>query len=170
MVGQPNVVPTTSPIPSQPTVIETSQSDPPPSDPVVDQTKIEETLLNRNSFNHNNIGLIIGVVVAALMVVTIITLTLALGFVKCMKDHKNEVSMATNEAYGTELQDKTVYMEGDTYDYPSMDDQAKSSINTKQNEAYATSAEAKRCVAYAILLLKPSDVWHMLLLLKPSHA
>ena len=57
--------------------------------------------------------------------------------------------MATNEAYGTGLQDTAVYTRGDTYNYPSVDDQATSSIDTKKNEAYATNAEVKPCIAYA---------------------
>ena len=114
---------------------------------MADQTETEETLRNQNSNSyHSIIGLII---VAALVVVIFITLAVVLGFARCMKYQKNEVPTITNEAYGTALQDTTVYMEGDTYDYPSMDDPPMKSINTKQNEAYATNAEAKRCVAYA---------------------
>ena len=56
--------------------------------------------------------------------------------------------MITNQAYGTALHDTAVNTEGNTYDYPSMENQPKSSIDTKINEAYATNAEAKPCIAY----------------------
>ena len=79
----------------------------------------------------------------------IITLPVVLCLARCMKNHKNSIAMATNKAYGTGLQDTAVYTEGDTYDYPSIDDHATSSIDTKKNEAYATNAEAKPCMAYA---------------------
>ena len=56
--------------------------------------------------------------------------------------------MATNQAYGTALHNIAMNTEGNTYDYPSMDNQAKSSIDTKMNEAYATNTKANPCVAY----------------------
>ena len=65
-----------------------------------------------------------------------------------VKNQKNDVPMATNEAYGTGLQDTAMYTEGDTYDYLSIDDHATSSTDIKKNEAYATNAEAKPCIAY----------------------
>ena len=135
-----------------------SHSDPPVTnlsevtDPVLNQSDAEETPPYHNSgflSNRSNIGLTVGVIIAALVVAIIITLAVVFGFVRHMKNQKNEVPMATNEAYGTGLQDMITYTEGDTYDYPSVNDQAKSFIDTKINEAYATNAEAKPCIAYA---------------------
>ena len=77
-----------------------------------------------------------------------ITLTLVLGFARYVKFHKHEaLTIVLNEDCSTANQDT----ERDTGDYPSMpDDQAMESINIKQNEAYATNAEAKlQCVACA---------------------
>ena len=113
--------------------------------------QIEETPPNHNcdsSSNHKNI-IHVGIIVAALVVAIIVTLALVLGFVVFMKIHKNKVPMVTNEAYGTGRKDTVVNPEKNGYDYPSMDDQAIKSIDTTQNEAYATNAEAKPCVAYA---------------------
>ena len=135
------IAPTTLPSSPEPTLPgPLSATYPSPiTDPEVDQTPP----------NHTNIGLFTGIIVAVLVVAIIITLALVLGLAVCMRNHKNKVPMVTNEAYGTGLQDTTVYTEGDTYDYPSMDDQAIRSIDTKPNEAYAASIEAKPCVAYA---------------------
>ena len=151
----PNIAPTSTPAPSKPTQMEKLLSDPSVTnlsevtDPVFGQSKTVETPPNHSSNSLSNIGQLVGIIVAVLVVAMIITLAVVLGFARCMKLHKNAVSMTTNEAYGTTFQDTTVCMEGDTYDYPSMEDQAIKSIDTKQNEAYATSAEAKPCVAYA---------------------
>ena len=147
----PNIAPT--PIPIKPTPTDMSQPNPPVTDPsqvtdlVTDQSKTEETHSN-DSFS--NIGLVVGIIVAVLMMIMIVTLAAVLGYITCVKNQKKDIPMVTNEAYGTGLQDTAaVFVEGDTYDYPSMDDQAKSSIDTKINEAYATNAETKPCVAYA---------------------
>ena len=118
---------------------------------MLDQSGTEDTPLNHGSDPHFNTGLIVAITVSALMVVIIVLLTAVLCFVICrhVKNQKNDVPMATNEACGTGLQDTAMYTEGDTYDYPSIDDQATDSIDTKKNEAYATNAEAKPCMAYA---------------------
>ena len=115
------------------------------ADSILDQSGTDDNLLNNSG---DTLGLIAGSVVAALMVIIIIILTAVLGFIIVYKKQKKEVPMATNQAYGTALYDTAVNTEGDTYDYPSMDNQATSSIDTKINKAYATNAEAKPCIAY----------------------
>ena len=139
---------TTLPVaPSQPILTEPNPvtSTDKVADSILDQTGTEDNPLNNSS---DTLGLIAVSVVAALMVIIIVILTAVLGFIIVYKKQKKEVSMATNQAYGTALQDTAVNTEGDTYDYPSTDNQAKSSIDTKMNEAYATNAEAKPCIAY----------------------
>ena len=54
--------------------------------------------------------------------------------------------MMTNEAYGVVLQDMTTSGEDSAYSYPSVD--PASSIEGRQNEAYATNVAAQRNVAY----------------------
>jgi hypothetical protein len=137
-----NIMPTTSPVPPEPISMELN--------PVTNPDKITDSMLDQPGTEDNplNTGLIVGIVAGALMVVMIVILTVVLGFIIIHKKQKKEVPTATNMAYGTALHDTAVHTEGDTYDYPSMDDQAKSSIDMKTNEAYATNAEVKPCVAY----------------------
>ena len=118
---------------------------------MIDQSGTKDTLLNHGSDTHFNTRLIVAITVTALMVVIIVILTPVLCFViyTRVKNQKNDVPMATNEAYVPGLQDTAAYTQGDTYDYPCIDDQATSSINTKKNEAYAMNAEVKPCIAYA---------------------
>ena len=118
------------------------------TDSMLDQSGTEDNPLNNGSDTLGNTGLITGGVVAVLMVIIIVILTAVLGFIIIYKKQKKEVPMTTNQAYGTALHDTAVNTEGDTYDYPSMDNQAKSSIDTMMNVAYAINAEARPCVAY----------------------
>ena len=122
------------------------------TDSILVRTMTEDSPLRASDPDSNNIGLIAGVVVVALMVITIVTLTTVLGLIIYMrvKNQKSDVPVATNEACGAGLQDTAVYAGEDTYDYPSMDGQTTSSIDTKINEAYATNVEAKPCTAYGI--------------------
>ena len=144
----PNIVPTSIPI--VPTLTDTSQPNPPVTDPSEVTTDLSKTEETHSSDPFSNIGVVVGIIVAVLMVITIIILAAVLGFITRVKKQKKDIPMVTNEAYGTGLQDTAaVFVEEDTYDYPSMDDQAKSSIDTKINEAYATNAETKPCIAYA---------------------
>ena len=142
----PGIAPTTTPpVPPQPILSESSSAPTAtnPSqitDPEVDQTDSEGT---PNSDRNNNIGLVTGITVTALLLVVIITMALVLGLLVSMKlkrYHKNE------GAYGNGLQDTDIH----TYDYPTMDDQAMDSINTKKNEAYAANIEVKSNDAYAM--------------------
>ena len=91
------------------------------------------------------------------MVTVIITLTAVLGFIyiKRVKNQKDDIPVATNEACGAGLQDTAIYAGGNTYDNPRGNDRARSSIDTKMNEAYAMHAEAKPCIAYATSAIKP---------------
>ena len=148
-----NIMPTTLPAPpSQPILMEPNPvtSLDKVTDSMLDQSGTEENVLNNGSDPFVNTGLIIGIVAAALMVITIIRLTAVLGFIIVYKKQKKEASTATNMAYDTALHDTAVNTEGDTYDSPSMDNryQAQSSSDTKMNKAYATNAEAKLCIAY----------------------
>ena len=105
----------------------------------------EGTLLSCGGDSLSNYKLIIGSVIAILVVAIFTTLILVLGFARYMKDR---IATVTNEAYRTGLHDMK-HTERATYDYPNMENQAMKFINIKQNEAYATNAEAKPCVAYA---------------------
>ena len=144
----PNIMPTVAP--SQPMLTETNPVTSPDkvTDSMLDQTGTEGNPLNNSSDTLGNTGLIVGIVAAALMVITVVILTEVLSFIIIYKKQKKEVSTVTNMAYGTALHNTAVNTEGDTYDYPSMDNQTKSSIDTKINEAYATNAEVKPCIAY----------------------
>ena len=135
-------VPPSQPIPMEPNPVTNTDE---VTGSMLDQSGTEDNPLNNSS---DTLGLIAGSVAAALMVIIIVILTAVLGFTIVYKKQKKEVPMATNQAYGTALHNTVMNTEGDTYDYPSMDNQAKSSIDTKMNEAYATNAEAKPCVAY----------------------
>jgi uncharacterized protein YpmB len=122
-------MPTTSPVvPPQP--ISTNPN------PITNPDKVTDSMLDQSGTENNhgsdpflNTGLIVGIVVAVLIVIIIIILIAAIGFIIIYKKQKKEVPTASSNAYGTGLHD-----------------QAKISIDT--NEAYATNAEAKRCVAY----------------------
>ena len=140
----PQITPTTS-----------NSASAPKSTASFDSLSINPSNVTDPVFGHSgdcscNYKLITGVIVAALVVAITIILTLLLGFGRYVKVHKHEAPMTVlNEDYSTGIQD-TKYTERDTGDYPGMpDDQAMESINIKQNEAYATNAEAKQCMAYA---------------------
>ena len=98
-------------------------------------------------------GVVIGTTITGLAVILIVVLTVVVLFVVCMKvkrSHKNEIPMISNDAYAG--QRNVITHRGDAYDYPSiiMADQAMKSIDTEQNEAYATNAETKSNAAYVM--------------------
>ena len=99
-----------------------------------------------------NYKLITGVIVAALVVAITTILTLILGFARYVKLHKHNVPIRAinkEDCSCTGIQDHTEHTERDSHDNPSKDDQVMESMNIKQNDAYATNAEAtKPCVAY----------------------
>ena len=98
-----------------------------------------------------NYKLITGVIVAGLVVAITTILTLILGFARYVKLHKHNVpiwAINKEDCSCTGIQDHTKHTERDAHDNPSKDDRVMESMNIKQNDAYATNAEAKQCVAY----------------------
>ena len=93
--------------------------------------------------NNEGSSSIIVIAVAVIIVVffvVIATLILVLAVAVCVKvkkTHKDEVTMARNDAYGTILSDLTADIEQDTYDYPNMSLQTGDSMDIQQNTAYA---------------------------------
>ena len=72
------------------------------------------------------------------------------GVTICMKIRRNRYSdtkvvITSNEAYGAV---PVVHIVDDTYDYPTMNYQAMDSINTTQNEAYATTTEVIQSMSH----------------------
>ena len=98
-----------------------------------------------------NVGIITGIAtVVVVMVVILVLIIIVVGAaILCMKvrqNHRNDkVATTSNEAYGA-IPD--IHIEEDTYDYPTMNYQVMDSINTTQNEAYATNTEAVRSMLH----------------------
>ena len=88
--------------------------------------------------------------VVATFILIIIVISLIVSLVVCFKRRNDQVKatihMMTNEAYGVILQDMTTSAEESAYSYPSVD--PASSIEARQNEAYATNTATQRNVAY----------------------
>ena len=98
-----------------------------------------------------NAGLIIGIttVVVLLVIIFVLTITVVGATILCKKvrqNHRNDkVATTSNEAYGAI---PVIHIEDDTYDYPTMNYQDMDSINTTQNEAYATNTEVVRSMLH----------------------
>ena len=114
-------------------------------------TQATNTTSPNENANSQSVDLVlIGSVATAILAVLIITLILAIAVCKKVgKCHKNEVSTVGNETFGVTIQDTATHTEDVIYDYPIMFYQAAESIDTKQNEAYATKFNIKPRVGYA---------------------
>lgn len=109
------------------------------------------------NLNTKSNGVLAGAITAGLVVILITVLTMVALLVlqcsiKAKKNHSksNEVPVVNNEAYATALQ-----LIADTHrcnapNYPKAMASQTMSIDTEQNEAYATSAETKQSVAYTM--------------------
>ena len=129
--------------------------------PVTSETSIDLPAILRPS-EPSNIGLIVGsatagmVVIILILTVVIIVAVLHKKYGKAMKlELENEaVAVTANQAGGLTHQSKAGVEESDIYNYPKFD-LTNSTIETKQNEAYAanTAITMERNQAYAMSII-----------------
>ena len=109
------------------------------------------------NLNMQSNGVLAGAITAGLVVILIIVSTMvALLVLQCSVKAKKsnskriEVPMVNNEAYATALQLIADTHGSNAPNYPKIMANQTMSIDTEQNEAYATSAETKQSVAYTM--------------------